>query len=511
MLKLCRFLLVRLCVDHLCEQTTPNEILAALREFKNYSNSKRDGRELLSKLYGKAMAHIHGEGGNRKNLALRVLSWVLKAKETLTIDELQVAVSVQRERYELDKHGRDLPNREMLLDVCSSLVMIDENTKTVRFAHYTVQEFLQEDTILLGVADSNVIMACTTYLSFDIFAQGALGSSSGQVSRMKLHPFHRYAARYLPVHLRDCDEAQSTDFVLRFLEREGSIDSFLQALAIWVGDGPGEAHFDGYPKKRTPLHMASSLGHYAASRLLLENGADIFAMDSYGQTSLHLAAENGHDKVVQLLIETGFSAPAVYYWQPKLDRVLVCIVLFLGFSVVIFGVSSVVGSSVVIAVVSTLGVSTGFGPKATRQGRRFATRMLIKRAADIPAMSSNVLYRLTRRGLQNAAGLLIEKEAYINLGGLGERTALFWAALNGHCSVVSLLIDEGANIPDTGISGPAALNMAAEAGHEEVVRLLIERGTYSFKGRESITLCSGTGACRDGPTVDREGCQCLSR
>lgn len=40
----------------------PNEILAALREFKNYSNPKRDGLELLSKLYGKSMGpHPWGE------------------------------------------------------------------------------------------------------------------------------------------------------------------------------------------------------------------------------------------------------------------------------------------------------------------------------------------------------------------------------------------------------------------------------------------------------------------
>lgn len=448
-------MLVRLCVDHLCEQTTPNEILAALREFKNYSNSKRNGLELLSKLYGKAMTRIHGEGGSRRNLALRVLSWGLKAREIFSIDDLQVAVSVQHERYELDKHGRDLPSREMLLDVCSSLVMIDEKSKIVRFAHYTVREFLEEDTVLLGIADSNIVMACTTYLSFDIFAQGACATQTEYDSR---HPFYKYAARHLSVHLGDCGEAQSAEFVLKSLAREGSID------------------FDDYAKGRTPLHITSSLGHYITTRLLLENGADIKAMDGSGRTSLHFAADGGHDKVVRLLIEAGANTSSLHHWWPRLGKALVCIILFFGFSSVLFGVSSAVGSSGVMAVV---GVSAGFGPKTTKLGRRFAVRMLVKRATGISAMSKNVLYRTMRWGLQNAAGLLIEKGAYVDYVGPGEMTALYSAAKNGHNTVVSLLIDEGANINNMG-SSEAALYQAAVAGHEEVVRLLIETGTYSL-------------------------------
>lgn len=100
------------------------------------------------------------------------------------------------------------------------------------------------------------------------------------------------------------------------------------------------------------------------------------AIGSYGQTSLHLAAEVGYDRVVQLLIEAGASTSAVYCWRPKLDKTLVvCIILFIGFSVVLFGMSSSAAAAVVVC---TLGGLTGFGSRAMKKGRRFVIRMLVK-------------------------------------------------------------------------------------------------------------------------------------
>lgn len=107
-------------------------------------------------------------------------------------------------------------------------------------------------------------MACATYLSF-----------TGRRRITTLGQIHRYAARYLPAHLRDYNEAKSIELVINFFFGcEGSIDSFLQARATPVGDNSGE-YFNDYPKGRTPIHMASSLGHYAAARLLLEKRGPI--------------------------------------------------------------------------------------------------------------------------------------------------------------------------------------------------------------------------------------------
>ncbi|RPB12685.1 hypothetical protein P167DRAFT_535690 [Morchella conica CCBAS932] len=111
---------------------------------------------------------------NRQNkdvidLALRVFSWLLEAIRVLTVKEIKIAVSVQPSRYELDE--LDLPNRPTLLEVCSGLVTIDEETDTVRFAHYTVQEYLVEKPTAINTG-SKIGIICGTYLCFDKLAKG---------------------------------------------------------------------------------------------------------------------------------------------------------------------------------------------------------------------------------------------------------------------------------------------------------------------------------------------------
>lgn len=100
LLNMCRFLLVRFYIEHLCQQTSAGQILAALEALKK-STSKHDTGP-LDFIYERAIETIHSQHGGRKNLALNVLSWLVKAKQTLTFDELQEAVCVEHQRYELN-------------------------------------------------------------------------------------------------------------------------------------------------------------------------------------------------------------------------------------------------------------------------------------------------------------------------------------------------------------------------------------------------------------------------
>lgn len=82
------------------------------------------------------MEKIYSQPKICADLASKILMWLVKAQRPLTVDELKVAVSVEPDRYELD--DLDLPSRKTLLDVCASLVTIDEGSNTVRLTHYTV-------------------------------------------------------------------------------------------------------------------------------------------------------------------------------------------------------------------------------------------------------------------------------------------------------------------------------------------------------------------------------------
>jgi len=56
---------------------------------------------------------------------------------------------------------------------------------------------------------------------------------------------------------------------------------------------------------RTALHLAALKGHLESVKLLVENGAEIDATDTFSNTPLHYASENAHGDVVAFLLESG--------------------------------------------------------------------------------------------------------------------------------------------------------------------------------------------------------------
>lgn len=64
-------------------------------------------------------------------------------------------------------------------------------------------------------------------------------------------------------------------------------------------------------EKRTPLHIAATLGKDEMVRFLLENNAKVDQGDIYGSTALHLAARMGHLAVATTLLDNG-AGPDVY-------------------------------------------------------------------------------------------------------------------------------------------------------------------------------------------------------
>lgn len=274
-------------------------ILTELDKLKTFSTEEGP----LDATYDRVMRDIYRQPKRLVELALKVLSWIFKAQRTLTLDEIQVAVSVKPNQYELNE--LDLPDRMMLLDACGSLVTIDEETKIVRLAHHTVQEYLLRYSLIPEVSELELAITCATYLSFNIFSTGASTSPQKCHSRLRSHPFLQYAARHLSHHLSKCDDNSTKDAVFRLLRSPGCISSYLQAFTI---SSIGSGHtldmediyifYDLYPKGRLPIHLASSLGNSVVVRLLLlESEMYLSAVDESGYTALHIAASSGNEKL----------------------------------------------------------------------------------------------------------------------------------------------------------------------------------------------------------------------
>lgn len=61
----------------------------------------------------------------------------------------------------------------------------------------------------------------------------------------------------------------------------------------------------------SPLHIAVTRGRLDLVNILLEYGADIGAVDQYGQSPLHLAVRTGHVNIVENLLQRGANIDAV--------------------------------------------------------------------------------------------------------------------------------------------------------------------------------------------------------
>ena len=53
------------------------------------------------------------------------------------------------------------------------------------------------------------------------------------------------------------------------------------------------------------LHRASENGHASVARTLLRQGSDIHQTDKWGNTCLHRSSQNGHTSTVELLLRNG--------------------------------------------------------------------------------------------------------------------------------------------------------------------------------------------------------------
>lgn len=476
-------MLVRFHIEYLCQQTTTRQVLNALETLK--SSSTESGQ--LDFAYGRALRNIGSQSKSAKNLAFKSLSWLVRARRPLTVDELRTAVSVEPGRYELDK--LDLPATETLLHVCGGLVTVDGST--IRLAHYSVQEYLLENSLILGDVGFNLAMACTTYLSFDTLAKGPCFTSEAMGDRLSTHPFLDYAARHIGFHLKECDESLSADMCLNFVENAGSTSSWYEFLSYREGFSRWRRHLRRNTRSRNSLHTASILGHLAVVRLLLDKEEDISAQDSEGETVLHLVAYKGHKEVVRLLLDKGADikaqnnngSTALHQAAHQGHGEVVRLLLDRGADIL----SQDNDGDTALHIVA-------YG------GHKEVVRLLLDRGANIAARNesgSTALHLVTWEGHTEVFRLLLDRGADISTQDSDGDTALHLVAYRGHKEVVRLLLDGGADITARNKIRSTALHQAVLMGHNEVARLLLERGadisTQDSNGDTALRLAAASG------------------
>jgi hypothetical protein len=124
----------------------------------------------LDGLYEETLRRIKKQSPKRQALGMTVLGWISFAKRPILVDELRRALSVEYVEGGERQTTIDMENLirpQLLVDVCSGLIKIEDESQVIRLVHYTTQEYFDRKTESL-FPEMQLLMAgtCLTYLLF---------------------------------------------------------------------------------------------------------------------------------------------------------------------------------------------------------------------------------------------------------------------------------------------------------------------------------------------------------
>jgi hypothetical protein len=174
----------------------------------------KKGEEGLDKAYDDTVNRIDNQGQSIRELAKKVLFWIVHAKRPLTTEELRHSLAVEAGTCKLDE--KNLYLLEDIMSSCAGLVVVDSNI--IRLVHYTTQEYFQRYSLksFEDVQRDIIATSCLTYLSYDVFAEGYLSDWGRLRSRLQHNPFFEYAAENWAYHIEDTQQSVG-DLALKLL------------------------------------------------------------------------------------------------------------------------------------------------------------------------------------------------------------------------------------------------------------------------------------------------------
>ncbi|KAK5629145.1 hypothetical protein RRF57_004860 [Xylaria bambusicola] len=187
------FLLCKLHMDSLALESTPKAVRKVLEGIPTGDNAMRD-------TYSNAVLRIESQHPSNREWALRTIQWVCFVMRPLTSTELTYALAVDQDDTELSEDN--IVSIDLLIEYCGGLVVIEPESKIVRFVHFTTQEYFEaeKNTSLFAGTDGSIALTCITFLSFqDPF----LNDDATLPEIREVHnatPFLQYAAAYFGQH-----------------------------------------------------------------------------------------------------------------------------------------------------------------------------------------------------------------------------------------------------------------------------------------------------------------------
>ncbi|KAL8835098.1 MAG: hypothetical protein Q9170_003454 [Blastenia crenularia] len=434
--------------------------------------------------------------------AYLILQWVAFAERPLTLEEIAEAAVTNEDGSQIDPEER-LFDPYDVTRICKSLISLATDTllvcgewtatKVVRFAHFSVKEYLLSARVLEGKAK--------TYYLDDQTSHQQIGQSclsillqNGQIYNDQHSPLVQYAAQYWFQHLRKFEACTNDTSVFQNLVERlfvGSPVAF-QAWLLTYDVNIRRAHDSKITKGDrkplpSPLYYASFLGLEHVVRVLLKSGVDANVQGGAYCTALIAAASQGYLSIIRILLDHGADVDAKGSWT-----------FFTALQA-----ASYFGHESIAEVLLDKGAKpnrrrlnedisdTALG-LACEAGHKSIAEMLIDRGSDVNLLAGGYGYPLSaaaERGHYDVVRLLLRKGAKVNNEGGLYSTALQAAASAGSESILRLLLDEGAHVNVSGGVFSDAMRASSVRGHHGCVEILLEHGA----GMEQLTgLLSGS-------------------
>ncbi|TXJ54180.1 ankyrin repeat domain-containing protein [Brachyspira aalborgi] len=253
---------------------------------------------------------------------------------------------------------------------------------------------------------------------------------------------------------------------------------------------------------KTPLIIAVGNSYIDTAKILIENGANINAVDIEGWSALSYAVNNGDIEIAKLLLENKAKIKdelLIAIKSPIVESSINMMKLLIdnkaninytdenGFNPLNIAIES--GDMELTKFLITNGANVNSLMQdgvsligyAIAQNNMDLLQILIENGANVnytngDSWADTPLKTASRLGLDNVVRILLTRNVDINAVDMNGNTALHTAALNSQLSIVKLLLEKNPNLDIQNKVGNTALHLAVISGNIDIVGELVLKG-----------------------------------
>jgi len=297
-----------------------------------------DVKEYLGKLppdleatYKQLFVAIQSQRGSRPHIAARAFQWIMSSIIPLSPDRLLAAVCQDPEKDEVNEVTVDI---DFILGACRNLLVVDRVQNKCRFAHLSIQEYLEQNHWTPHESNTLVTKVCLLVLQTpDEWTHGTSGSLILQQSSAVPDDYETsnrayamstllsYSRFYWVSHIKEHEKGEIDDRVAMLLKRFlGSMDASSPAYQRWFEQSPRVHSYhsqvvDLSTRLRPSTSASFAVACFGFHGLLSDwwklGFTNIDQQNEFGDSLLVLAAESWSAETVRKVLQMGANVNAL--------------------------------------------------------------------------------------------------------------------------------------------------------------------------------------------------------